>query len=198
MSVRTLQNHRFNIRTSVGFTLIEILIVLVIVGIIMAVAMLSFGLLGDDRGLDREARRLSSLIGVISEDAQIQGREFGLEFMSGGYRFVEEDPLSNQWFEVIGDEYMRPRDLEAGVEINLFIEDKKVLLHTEAKETEKDDDSAQRDLNDDYLPHVLIFSSGDVTPFELRFIRDADRSEVTLEMNLAGELEIRNDAENDL
>jgi len=53
-------------------------------------------------------------------------------------------------------------------------------------------------LNDDYLPHVLIFSSGDVTPFELRFTRDADRSEVTLEMTLAGELEIRNDAENDL
>lgn len=198
MSVHTQQRRNINFKSGTGFTLIEILIVMVIVGIIMAVAFLSFGILGDDRGLEKEARRLSSLIEVISEDAEIQGREFGLEFMLAGYRFVEHDPLVDQWFEVQGDDYMRQRDLDEGVEFELVIEDRKVLLHEEARATEKDEDNPQRDLTDDYLPHVLIFSSGDITPFELGFVRFADRSQVILEMTLEGELEIRNDAENAL
>ena len=195
MSVRTERFRKLNIRGGLGFTLVEILVVLVIVGVLIAVAFLSFGILGDDRGLDREARRMSALIELATDEATIQGRDFGIEILQGGYRFVEHDPLVNQWFEVTGDDFMRPRDLEEGTEFELLIEDRKVLLHSEAQETERDedDDESKRDLTDDYLPHVLILSSGDVTPFELRFFRLADRSEVTLAMSLAGELEIVGD-----
>ena len=82
-----------------AFTLIEILVVMVIVGILMAVAFLSFGILGDDDNMDREARRLSSLIQLVTDEATTQGRDFGVEFMTAGYRFVEYDPLLDQWFE---------------------------------------------------------------------------------------------------
>jgi general secretion pathway protein H len=180
-----------------AFTLIEILVVLVIVGILTAVAFLSFGILGDDDSMDREVRRLSTLIELVSDEATTQGRDYGLEFMTGGYRFVEYDPLLNQWFEVIGDDFLEQRQLDEGVEFELFLEERRVLLHSEAQETEREDDEEQqtprRDLTDDYLPHVLIMSSGDVTPFELRFLRDVDRSEITLEMTLVGEMEIRSD-----
>lgn len=181
-----------------GFTLIEILVVLVIVGIITSLAMLSFGILGDGKGLDRDARQLSALIQLASDEATTQGRDFGLEFMRSGYRFVEYDPLLDQWFEVTGDDYLRQRELDEGVEFELFLEDHKVLLHSEAQKTERDEDETRRDLTDDYLPHVLIMSSGDVTPFELRIQRFADRSEVMLTMSLAGELEVRSDAEDAL
>jgi hypothetical protein len=46
-------------------------------------------------------------------------------------------------------------------------------------------------MTDDYLPHVLILSSGDVTPFNLAIVRPADDAEVSLAMNLAGKIEIR-------
>ena len=88
-----------------AFTLIEILVVLIIVGIISAIALLSFGLMGgDDRNLERDARRLSSLIQVVNDDAVIQGRDFGLEVMLNSYRWVEHDPYLNQWFEVTDDD----------------------------------------------------------------------------------------------
>jgi general secretion pathway protein H len=185
-------------RREAAFTLIEILVVLVIIGILLSVAMLSFGILSDDDSLDREARRLSTLIELVSDEATTQGRDFGLEFMTAGYRFVEYDPLLDQWFEVIGDDYLVQRDLDEGVEFELFLEEHKVLLHAEAQETEREQDDDEdntynapsRDLTDDYLPHVLIMSSGDVTPFELRFVRFADRSEILLTMTLEGELEI--------
>jgi general secretion pathway protein H len=116
--------------------------------------------------------------------------------MRAGYRFVEYDPLVDQWFEILDDDYMRQREMDPGVELELYIEDRKFLLHEESSKTEVDKDKPQRDLTDDYLPHVLIFSSGDITPFELRFLRPADRSEVILERTLEGELEIRKDGAN--
>ncbi|MEE3236852.1 MAG: type II secretion system protein, partial [Pseudomonadota bacterium] len=62
-----------------AFTLIEILVVLAIIGILVSITFLSFGILSDDDRLGREARRLSSLIEMVSNEAATQGRDFGLE-----------------------------------------------------------------------------------------------------------------------
>jgi general secretion pathway protein H len=177
-----------------GFTLIEILVVLVIVGIIVAAALLSLGTLGDNRNLQNEARRLATLLQMATDDATIQGRDFGIEVMTAGYRFVEHDPWLNQWLEVTDDDLMRERKLEEGTEFELVIEEHRVLLEDDAQETEREAEEIHaRDLTDDYLPHILILSSGDASPFELRIVRSSDRAEVLIRMSAAGELEIVND-----
>ena len=179
-----------------AFTLIEILVVVVIVGIISAVAMLSLGLVGNDRDLQREARRLSSLIQLAGDEAMMQGRDFGLEFVRSGYRFVEHDPLTEQWVELVGDEILRPRELENEAEFDLYLEDRRVLLDDEVAEIEiedeEEDENARRDesLIDDYTPHVLIMSSGDISPFELTVFRQFDRAEISITMSPTGEIEI--------
>lgn len=199
MSVRTHRRNYSTARYGAGFTLIEIMVVLVIVGIIVAIALLSLGTLGDNRNLETEARRLSTLIQMANDDATIQGRDFGLEVMQTGYRFVEFDPYLNQWFEVTDDDFMRERALEEGSEFELIIEERRLLLQEEARETEdEDDDEDSRDLTDDYLPHILILSSGDTSPFELRIIRQSDKSEVTLTMTAAGELRIGPDESDEI
>lgn len=164
-----------------AFTLIELLVVIVIIAVITAVAMLSLGILGDDRDLQRDARRMSALIELASDEASVQSRDFGLEIMQSGYRFVEHDPLLDQWRELLGDDFLRPRQLEDDRQFELFIEDRRVPL------------SSGADLTDDYLPHILILSSGDITPFELRLSRPSDRAALTLTMSAAGELEIQTD-----
>ena len=176
-----------------AFTLIELLVVIVIVGIVSAVALLSFGILGDDRNLQREARRLGSLIELANDEATMQRRDYGMEIMQSGYRFVEHDPLTEQWQEIFGDETLRPRQLAEQMEFELFIEDRRVLLEDEAADTEtdEDDDNTNRNLIDDYTPHVLILSSGDITPFELKIVRQKDRTEITMTMSLLGEFEIQ-------
>lgn len=188
-----------------AFTLIELLVVLVIIAVISAVAFLSLGIVGDDRKLQTEARRLSTLIELANDEAAILGRDYGLELAETGYRFVEFDPLLNRWYELIGDDLLRPRKIEEGMVFDLFLEGRRVLLEYELQNIEPleiDDEDTQEgaqrrgsdtDLTDDYAPHVLIMSSGDVSPFELQILRLADRTSLTLIMSLAGELEIERD-----
>ena len=195
VSVRHKSGHIANLRGDCAFTLIELLVVIVIVGIVSAVALLSFGILGDDRNLQREARRMGSLIELANDEATMQGRDYGLEIMQSGYRFVEHDPFTEQWHEIIGDETLRPRQLEEQMEFELFLEGRRILLEEDAAVTERDEDEDENDTNrsliEDYIPHVLILSSGDITPFELRIVRQPDRTEITMTMSLLGEFEIQ-------
>jgi general secretion pathway protein H len=179
-----------------GFSLIEILVVVVIIAIVSAIALLSLGLLGEDRELETEARRLASLVGVAQDEATIQGREFGLEFMVDAYRFVEYDPFNSRWVEILGDDLFRLRRLPEGVEFDLLLEDKRVALNFEPADIEDPDaDSTVRRTTPDYAPHVLIYSSGDVTPFELAVTRRSNQQSIVLEGDFAGTIEVASDEE---
>ena len=116
-----------------GFTLIEILVAVVIIGIVMSVAVLSLSLAGDDREVRKEVRRLMSLIEVAQTDAMMQGREFGIEIMTGAYRFVEFDVENNRWVEPLGDDSLKLWQLPEDYEVTLYVDDKRILLDPEPK-----------------------------------------------------------------
>jgi general secretion pathway protein H len=175
-----------------GFTLIELLIVMVIVATVLSIAMLSFGLLGNDRDLQTEGRRFTSLMEVVQDEASMQGREFGIELMTSGYRFVEYDALTGQWADVPGDDTLRLRALPEDVEFELFLEDKRILLENDPAPFDEPDDPDKpslRSASDVYNPHLLVYSSGDATPFELHLWRRFDDSRVVLRGNALGVVE---------
>jgi general secretion pathway protein H len=178
-----------------AFTLIELLIVVVIIGIVSSFLLLSFGILGNDRALEQQVRRLGSLLELSRDEATLQGRDFGLEVMQGGYRFVELDPILGQWSEVVGDEMLKPRQLDENMEIELYIEDRKVVLSREPAKTERTEENEknQRNLRETYAPHVLILSSGDLSPFRMTVVRATDRARKTLSVSVAGEIRIESD-----
>ena len=137
----------------------------------------------------------------------MQGRDFGLELTLEGYRFVEFDPLFNVWVEVVGDDLLTSKELPDEMEFELQLEGRKVQLPLEAKELkepEKDDDKDsegafqvydqyQRDLTDDYLPHILILASGDVSPFRLSIVRQFDDRHITVTKEVGKDLEVVRD-----
>ena len=175
-------------RFSRAFTLIEILIVITIFAIVVSIAVISLGVLGDDRDLREEGRRVISLVQLAQDEATMQGREFGIEFMTSGFRFVEYDPFTNLWGEIIGDDQLRLRSLPEGAEFELFVEGQRVLLNPNPAQFEKPDETSVASGIADYAPHILIFSSGDMTPFELRILQTELDQAIVLESNLLGDI----------
>lgn len=177
-----------SLRTNRAFTLIEILVVISIIGIVVSIALLSLGVLGDDRNLREEGRRLVALVQLAQDEATMQGREFGIEFMSTGYRFVEFDPFLNLWSEIIGDDTLRLRQLPEGTEFDLFIEGQRVLLDPEPARFEPPEESSVATSFENYAPHIFVYSSGDMTPFELHLLETELDQSVVLESNLLGDI----------
>ncbi len=178
---------RFSLR---GFTLIELLVVIIIIGIIAAVAMLSIGNLGDKRELEQEARRLAALINVVSDEAALQGRDYGVEFMLSGYRFLEIDPYTNQWAEVTEDDLLRQRKLPADIEFELYLEDRRVLLEELPAAVAEEEKSPTKDKVQQYRPHLLILASGDFSPFNVALVRKLDDRKISVTGNLLGEISV--------
>jgi len=177
-----------NRRLNRAFTLIEILVVVAIIGIVLSIAVLSLGILGDDRELREEARRLSTLVEVAQDEATMQGREFGIEFMSIGFRFVEFEPYLNVWSELVGDDTLRERRLPDGIEFELWIEGQSVVLNAEPAEFKSREGSAAASSAASYAPHVMVFSSGDMTPFEIHLRRPDLDQVVMLQGDILGDV----------
>jgi general secretion pathway protein H len=176
-----------------GFTLIEILVVVVIVATISGIALMSIGLIGDDRELDTERKRLATLIEVVQDEALMQGREFGLELMTSTYRFVEFDPFSSRWSEVVGDDLFRSRRLPEGMEFELYVEDKRVILENDPKEFKDPDEPGMSLTTETYAPHIFVFSSGESTAYEIRLRRAANDQQLVMRGNVLGEIELVNE-----
>jgi hypothetical protein len=117
----------------------------------------------------------------------LQGREFGLEIMERAYRFLELDPLTGQWGEIFGDDTLRLRELPEEIELALYVEDRRVFLKQDPADT--GDGEQRRPGVESFVPHVLIYSSGDMTPFELHLLRDVDDSLVAIRADLTGSIE---------
>ncbi len=178
-------------RRAGGFTLIEILVAILIIAIMMSAAMLSFNRSSGDEEVRDEARRFMALVQLAQDDAIMQGRDFGLDFAIGGYRFVEFDPYTSQWAETFDDDFLTYRTLPEGIEFELYLEDQRVLLDPELDIIEYGDASSQPD--ESYAPHLLIFSSGASTPFELHILYDEIELRVGIQGDLLGNMELMSD-----
>lgn len=178
-----------------GFTLIEVLVVVVIVGILAAMLVLSLGAIGDDRELQREAQRLASLMELAGEEAELQGRDFGVEFIRQGYRFVEFDPIFERWGEILGDEVLRQRKLPVDMELELLIEDRRIELADEPAVTQAGDEEDDSPLLERFAPHGMLLSSGDLSPLKIDVVRLTDQATVRINIDVDNTIKIVTDAD---
>ena len=166
-----------------GFTLVEILVVIVIIGVMLGTMLLSLGDRGNDSQLEKERDRLAALISYVQERAALQTIEYGLRCEQGGYRFVMYDSRKAQWLEDPLDELLRARPLPDGLELALSVEDRAIVLPART-------DPRKPVASLDLTPQVMIYSSGDLTRFRLTLMRAAAHRSVVLAGASAGKVEI--------
>ncbi len=166
-------------RTARGFTLLELLVVVLIVGLFAGVAVLSLGVLGSDRELQREAERLRTLLDLVHEEALMQGRDFGVLFSASSYRFLIFDYQTGRWVTPVDDDILRERTLPERLVVSLRLDDRDVAL-----------DPDLEDIPDTTEPQVLLLSSGEMTPFEAGFGREFENGEFRLSGEFNGKVDI--------
>ncbi|MGH8143747.1 MAG: type II secretion system minor pseudopilin GspH [Steroidobacteraceae bacterium] len=115
-----------------GFTLLELMVVVVIIGIVIAGAILSLGSSGRDGGLEQESDRLTALISYVRERGSMMTLEYGIRCGQHGYRFVYYDNLTMQWLPETLDDTLRMRNLPAGLDLQLVIEGHQIVLDDKA------------------------------------------------------------------
>lgn len=161
-----------------GFTLLELLVVLVLIGIILSFAVLSIGDGGRQDRLKREAQRIQAVLSLAGEEAVLRSLELGVMVQRQGYAFAFFD--GDAWQPLADDEMFRDYPLPEEMELSLFMDGLQVILDAQA--TDKADEPS---------PQLLLFSSGERTPFELTLAyRDAPPLAYRLQAPLLGQMEL--------
>ncbi|WP_207143522.1 type II secretion system minor pseudopilin GspH [Ectothiorhodospira shaposhnikovii] len=148
-----------------GFTLLEVVVVLFIVGIMVTFAVIAVGDGGRDRHIEQEMRRFVALIDLARDEGILTAEETALSVGRHGYGFLREyqvDARSYEWLPVPGDRPLQWRELGGlGIELALSLEGQPVSLERELANP---------------APHVYLGISGEITPFELQWLTDQART----------------------
>ncbi|MDQ2696257.1 MAG: type II secretion system minor pseudopilin GspH [Pseudomonadota bacterium] len=155
-----------------GFTLLEVMVTLVLVGILTTLAVLSVGGRSDQERLAEEARRLAALLELNHQEAMLKGERRGVRFTATGYDFLTLD-RDGQWQPADDAPLLKPRRLPAGMYLILTVEGRPVAF--QAGEAD---------------PQVLLYENGEVTPSTLELDADSGAG-FTLSVTLTGDVALK-------
>jgi general secretion pathway protein H len=163
-----------------GFTLVEILVVVVIMAIVISFAVLSIGTTGRDSQLDDESRRLEGLVGLLHERALLEGRDFGLRIEPTAYEFVVYDSRRDRWMTLDQEHEFRHRDLPKGLSFQLELDSQIVVI--KALDRKLSSNAAPP------APQLAIAASGEGTPFRLTLRRDGTLLKASVDGDALGKV----------
>ena len=152
-----------------GFTLLEVITVVIIIGVIISFASLSVSQ-NDDHRVRDEVERIQHLLQLVSEEAVLQGKELALQINRNGYEFVSLE--GDKWLPVTEDKVLRKREFPDLFTLELSLWGKSMNL--------EDKDKPSR---------IMLLSSGEITPFLLLFKMDNGET-YQLKGDLTGKLKL--------
>lgn len=158
-----------------GFTLIEMMVVLLVIGILVSTIVISVKTDDLEEHMEIEMQRLQALITLAREEAILQGYDMALALKEDKYLFQWYDTQEQKWLPVDDGQVFRERAILPGTEMVLVIEDLPQEKTTSRPGLSLNDDDKESEEQEDDIQRVVIFPSGEVFPFEL-ILRKEDAS----------------------
>ena len=154
---RSLSFHRQS-----GFTLLEVLLVAMLMGLVATAVTLSMGGARGDRELDKQARRLMATLQLAQEYAVMDGRLVGIRIEDNGWQFMQRQARDRKWLALAGDKQLGPVQLPDEMTLTLELEGFGWQPDSDEKTEQKRDEKER-------TPQLLIFPGGELSPFVLTF-----------------------------
>ena len=152
-----------------GFTLWELLIVVAIVAITLSMMQFSMGLGGENRELKRVGKDLGKLFHLLNQEAVFESRNYAISVQEKGFIVLEFD--GSVW-TATGESFFARIKMAESQSSELIIEDLVIDISTK----------------DEPDPHILILSSGEMTPFEWRIRDQYSKNGIVLQGNMLGDV----------
>lgn len=166
-----------------GFTLLELLLVLVLISIIASVVVVNFSQESPQEHVDKEALRFQQVFEFIADMAQLRQQEWGLVVSPNSYAFVYLSESGWQWVNepVAAQRYQLP----AALQLQLELEGLPGTEYSLLSQLAWPQDSAVGDPSVEVpppLPSVFILSSGEISPFRVVFSAESERALYQIEL----------------
>lgn len=162
-----------------GFTLLEVLVVIALIGLIVSVVQFNFSGKRPEDSLKKASSQFVQLFDTAANYGLLNNIELGLYIDKSSYRFLGYDGI--KWSEIAQQDWLATQEVPEGITLTLTLDDLPI------EEPLLFDSSVFNDQNEEYLffkaieeakkaeqekqliPQVYILSGGDITPFSLTF-----------------------------
>ncbi len=168
-------------RGSAGFTLIELMVVALIIGITLTYVVVSFNR-NVDEDVQTEAQRLGALITLAAQESVLHSTEHALEFGLDSYKFLILNE-GGQWQQPEDDAMLRERELPEGISLELYLEGHEFDFEDESTEDEEGEAQAVG-------PRAFMLSSGEMSPFEVELWHEDGEARFVVKAGITGKVEI--------
>lgn len=159
-------------RRQSGFTLLEVLLVAMLMGLVATAVTLSMGGARGDRELDKQARRLMATLQLAQEYAVMDGRLVGIRIEDNGWQFMQRQAKDRKWLALTGDKQLGPVQLAENMTLALELEGFGWQPDSDEKTEQKRDEKER-------TPQLLIFPGGELSPFVLTFTQQDEDARYT-------------------
>ncbi len=140
-----------------GFTLLEVLMVVLIVGIMTAVVVLNVNFDGGSRGLENAAEHISDQLARFEDESIGRQEVWGIEVKGVMLRFWRLDTTQGKWVKTERPWLPAAYDLPSGMSVRLVQDEtglSPVSIHNDP-------------MTDTIQPDIYLMPTGAVTPAEL-------------------------------
>ena len=162
-----------------GFTLLEVLVVIALIGLIVSVVQFNFSGKRPEDTLQKVSYQFAELFESAANYGLLNNIELGLYLDKTSYRFLGYDGV--KWSDIPEQDWLAAQALPEGITFTLALEDlpieEPLLFDSSVFKAQNEsylsfddiEEAKKAEKEAALLPQVYILSGGDITPFSLTF-----------------------------
>jgi general secretion pathway protein H len=164
-----LESRQLAARPLRGFTILEILVVVAVISIAVSTILLNFSINRPDDALKEHTTRVGKTLQMLMQEAILDDRNFAVSLLPQAFLILEYN--GETWVQT-EDVFLKGLAREHGYDDELVIDNAVVAIEKTTPPK----------------PHILILSSGEMTPFQWDISDAENRLRMRLQSDLLGRI----------